>query len=208
MGFAAGALGDVVKRREQIRLEEAEARKEARLAAIRAEERKQDFEQRKELTQYELDERAKMAAEELKGRKELTQMELASREKLLAAELAARAKQNSEDNAVRLQTARISASTQKSGNLPSTSEEALFVDSKGNVYTKPAGTTTTDFVRSVQKNRNVNILPYSPTMGNTLMRSAQKDQGMLPPVAAGAAPAKKADLGYTLDKNGNPVRSY
>lgn len=39
MGFMTGALGDVMKRREQSRLEEAEARKEARLAAIRKEER-------------------------------------------------------------------------------------------------------------------------------------------------------------------------
>ena len=39
MGFMTGALGDVMRRREQSRLEEAEARKEARLAAIRAQER-------------------------------------------------------------------------------------------------------------------------------------------------------------------------
>lgn len=44
MGFVTGALGDVMRRREQSRLEEAEARKEARLAAIRAEERAQDRE--------------------------------------------------------------------------------------------------------------------------------------------------------------------
>lgn len=42
MGFVTGALSDVMKRREQTRLEEAEARKEARLAAIRSEERIQD----------------------------------------------------------------------------------------------------------------------------------------------------------------------
>lgn len=42
MGFVTGALSDVMKRREQTRLEEAEARKEARLAAIRAEERNED----------------------------------------------------------------------------------------------------------------------------------------------------------------------
>lgn len=133
---------------------------------------------------------------------------MTQRREIEMARIEADKQRSRENNAASVQVARINASKQASGNLPSQSEEALFVDSKGNVYTKPAGTTTTDFVRSVQKNRNVNILPYSPTVGNTLMRSAQGDQEMLPPVAAGAAPAKKADLGYTLDKNGNLVRSY
>lgn len=44
MGFFQGALSDVMRRREQSRLEEAEARKEARLAAIRAQERNEDRE--------------------------------------------------------------------------------------------------------------------------------------------------------------------
>lgn len=42
MGFATGALSDVMRRREQRKLEEAQALKEERLAAIRAEERGED----------------------------------------------------------------------------------------------------------------------------------------------------------------------
>lgn len=44
MGFVSGALQDVVRTRERQRLEEADARKEARLASIRAQERGEDRE--------------------------------------------------------------------------------------------------------------------------------------------------------------------
>lgn len=91
MGFAQGALADVMKRREQARLEEAEARKEARLAAIRAQERSEDHAYRKELTQYELGERRAMQTEELGARRELTTLEIDARERINAADNASRA---------------------------------------------------------------------------------------------------------------------
>ena len=91
MGFMTGALGDVMRRREQARLEEAEARKEARLAAIRAEERNQEFAQRRELTEYELGERKAMATDERTSRETMTREEIAARERISAADNNARA---------------------------------------------------------------------------------------------------------------------
>lgn len=91
MGFMQGALSDVMRRREQTRLEEAEARKEARLAAIRAEERNQEFAQRRELTEYEMGERKALAADERTSRETMTREEIAARERISAADNAARA---------------------------------------------------------------------------------------------------------------------
>lgn len=205
MGFVTGALGDVLKRREQTRMEEAEARKEARLAAIRAEERAQDFAQRKELTQYELGERSKMAAEELKGRKELTQMELASREKISAADNAARASISAQDNAARLEAAKISA---RPADDDST-KERLFVDPKtGTTIPKPAGVRDTDFILAMQR-KGRNITPLSSGASTAVVRGGQDDamgpMGGMPP---GVQKPPKADIGYSFDKNGNLVRSY
>lgn len=116
MGFVGGVLTDVKNRWETKRAQEAEAAKEARLAAIRAEERKQEFAQRKELTEYEMGERKALAAQEMAGRKELTEIEVGSREKMTNAELAARAadraareRESAADRATRLATARIGA---------------------------------------------------------------------------------------------------
>lgn len=104
MGFFQGALSDVMKRREQTRMEEAEARKEARLAAIRKEERDQDFAQREALTKYEL-----------AAREKLTGMEIGSREKISAADNAARLQASREDNAARIKAQQISASASSGG---------------------------------------------------------------------------------------------
>ncbi len=179
MGFVTGALTDVVKRREQSRMEEAEARKEARLAAIRAEERAQDFAQRKELTQYELGERQKMAETELAGRKELTQMELSAREKISAADNAARAAISRDDNAARLQAARLSATEKVSDDR----KASLFVDPKtGTTIPKPAGVTDADFILAMQQRHGRNIVPMSAGTGTAIVRNGQDDGGMLPPV--------------------------
>ncbi len=109
MGFFQGALSDVMKRREQTRMEEAEARKEARLAAIRKEERDQDFAQREALTKYELGERRALAAYEIAAREKLTGMEIGSREKISAADNAARLQANREDNAARIKAQKVAA---------------------------------------------------------------------------------------------------
>lgn len=203
MGFVTGALTDVVKRREQSRMEEAEARKEARLAAIRAEERAQDFAQRKELTQYELAERQKMADAELAGRRELTQMELASREKISAADNAARAAISREDNATRLAAAKASGATAGDDEV----KPRLFVDPKtGTTIPKPAGVKDTDFILAMQQRHGRNIVPMSAGTGTAIVRNGQDDGGMLPPGAGPKPP--KADYGFTFDKNGNLVRSY
>ena len=202
MGFVTGALTDVVKRREQSRMEEAEARKEARLAAIRAEERAQDFAQRKELTQYELAERKRMADAELAGRRELTQMELASREKISAADNAARAAVSREDNATRLAVARASSTTA----VDDETKPRLFVDPKtGTTIPKPAGVKDTDFILAMQRGGR-NIAPMSPSAGAAVVRSGLDEGGMPPPGAVQKPP--KADYGFTFDKNGNLVRSY
>lgn len=202
MGFVTGALTDVVKRREQSRMEEAEARKEARLAAIRAEERTQEFAQRKELTQYELGERKKIADAELAGRRELTQMELASREKISAADNAARAAISREDNATRLAAAKASGATAVDDEV----KPRLFVDPEtGTTIPKPAGVKDTDFILAMQRGGR-NITPLSAGAGTAIVRNGQDDGGMLPPVAGAKPP--KADYGFTFDKNGNLVRSY
>jgi hypothetical protein len=131
MGFVSGALSDVVKRREQSRLEAADARKEARLAAIRAEERSQEFAQRRELTQYELGERRAMAAEELAGRTQLQTDEIAARERINAADNAARAAEAAADRKSRERVANIGASAPRDRSA----RFETFVDDSGKPYT-------------------------------------------------------------------------
>lgn len=160
MGFVAGALGDVMRRREQSRLEEAEARKEARLAAIRAEERAQDFAMRKELTQAELAQRAEMAREEMNAREKLTGMEITARKEISAAENAARLQANRDDNATRI------AATRGGGSPRNPEIKSYINDATGKVVTFDVNNAD-DLARLKKWQESQPVRPYYASSANS-----------------------------------------
>ncbi|QNU16015.1 hypothetical protein [Thermomonas sp. XSG] len=143
MGFVSGALQDVARNRENRRLEEADARKEARLAAIRSEERRQDFAQRRELTQYEFGERRAMAAEELAGRMAVADMEIKSRERISAADNKSRERAASigarpaRDTAAKLETYIDDAGKSYTVNTNDPASVRQFMELSGRVNLRP-----------------------------------------------------------------------
>jgi hypothetical protein len=179
MGFVSGALTDVVKRHSQARLEEAEARKEQRLAAIRSEERAQDYAQRRELTQLELGERRAMAAEELAGRTALTEKEIASRERITAADNAARAAEGAADRKSR---ERVASMGTRPPREPSANLET-YIDDGGKPYTF-----NTNDPASVQQfmdlSGRVNLRPDYASRGPRPQGQNPARPGAVPPAAA------------------------
>lgn len=179
MGFVTGALTDVVKRREQSRMEEAEARKEARLAAIRAQERREDRDfTREQFTaqQAALDARDERnfgqqkeffdiqnkAANERDERNFRQQRELAAEQRTHAERLA-----------------RITAKSDENDET----KARLFVDPKtGTTIPKPAGVKDTDFILAMQQRHGRNIVPMSAGAGTAIVRNGQDDGEMPPPV--------------------------
>ena len=171
MGFVAGALGDVMRRREQSRLEEAEARKEARLAAIRAEERAQDFAMRKELTQAELAQRAEMAREEMNARAEMAREEMNAREKLTGMEITARKEISAAENAARLQANRDDNATRiaatRGGGSPRNPEIKSYInDATGKVVTFDVNNAD-DLARLKKWQESQPVRPYYASSANS-----------------------------------------
>lgn len=209
MGFMTGALGDVMRRREESRLEEATARKEARLAAIRAEERQQDFAQRKELTQAELAQRAEMARQEMAGREKLTTMEVTSREKISAADNAARLQANREDNATRLAANRGGGG---GGGSRSPEIKSYINEATGKVVTFDVNNAS-DLARLKQWQQSQPVKPYyaSSTGGGAGKPPAapSRPQPTTQPAPRAAVPAGGPRPGDVMDgyrfKGGNPA---
>ena len=129
------------------------------MAAIRAEEKAQDFALRKELTQYELGERRAMAADEMAAREKLTTMEIDSREKISAADNAARLQANREDNAARTAATRGGGSSRERAPKIET-----FTDPNGKAYSFDINNPQ-DIARFRQLSHSVGLLPYHHSAG-------------------------------------------
>lgn len=211
MGFVTGALGDVLKRREQTRMEEAEALKEARLAAIRAQERGEDRAFTRE--QFEAQQAAMNARDErnFAQQKEFFAEQTAVAEKRDERNFAQQRQLTQEQRgfaASEAEKARAHAERVASGDSKE-SEARLFVDPKtGTTIPKPGGVRDTDFVLAMQR-KGRNIVPMSSGVSTAVVRGGQDDamgpMGGMPP---GVQKPPKADFGFTYDKNGNLVRSY
>ena len=163
MGFVAGALGDIQRRWETRRAEEAEARKEARLAAIRAEERSQDYAIRKDLAEQELSARAAILEKELAVRKEMQTEEIESRKSISAAENAARMQIAREERAARIEAARISASGSGQREGRSASMKTYRGEKSGRTVNLDMNDPK-DVATLKNWQRSESVLPFSPAL--------------------------------------------
>lgn len=163
MGFVAGALGDIQRRWETRRAEEAEARKEARLAAIRAEERSQDYAIRKDLAEQELSARAAITEKELAARKEMQTEEIESRKSISAADNAARVQLAREERAARIEAARISAAGSGRGDGSSTSMKTYRGEKSGRTINLDMNDPN-DVAALKKWQRSESVMPFSPSL--------------------------------------------
>lgn len=209
MGFVGGVLSDVQRRWQTKRAEEAEARKEARLAEIRAVERGEDRAASREMfdaQQASLDKRDERNFEQQKEilgetqtfAREQSQAEMAARAADRAAArgdaAAARAESRADRQAARGEAAaeRAAARDDKSD----TNKETIFYNPKtGATVVKPAGMNVSTFVAGhAQKGRS--LVPYSPG----LMNNYGEDQ-----FGAGSSGSTAPTPSYQLDFMKYPV---
>lgn len=209
MGFVAGALGDIQRRWETRRAEEAEARKEARLAAIRAQERSEDraankemfdaqqaainardernHEQQREFYTIQLENEAKRDERNFKQ-----SLALQDRADARAAATAERSAARQEASALRAEQRAIAREKEKD------SAASQFIEpSSGRIYNKPSGVDTIAFLQAMQTRHGRSLVPLSQYSQFSASIDDAGDGIM------GAQRKPVANYSYTRDKNGN-----
>ena len=194
MGFVAGALGDIQRRWETRRAEEAEARKEARLAAIRAQERSEDRAANKEMfdaQQAAINARDERSNEWQREFYKIQQEDATKREERnFKRSLALQARQ--EASAIRAEQRAIDREKEKN------SAASQFVEpSSGRIYNKPAGVDTIAFLQAMQTRHGRSLVPLSQ-YSQFSASSDDAGDGIM-----GAPRKPVANYSYTRDKNGN-----
>lgn len=140
MGFATGALSDVLRRREQSRMEEAQALKEERLAAIRAQERGEDRAFSREQFEASKIARTEDRAADREFRVEDREDTQSFTQDQRARDAAERSKDRESARATQLEAARISASARSSGGGSGGRERKPDIKSYVNEATGKVGT--------------------------------------------------------------------